>query len=242
MRPDLMEGRPHHPLPWSFWATWATWHWKEPNFEIPSSPKHCDSVTQWFQSCKSLLFLCSGSLAPATDIWGDFKQSSSLSNSWLRPRDRAAHLISQVLLLSFRKFSLGDVFSVDLSIFLWRTEPVWWLSTDQSTSEIIFALLSGWYWWRHFLLFSPTAHHQLQGCFIYTGLCEIPGTGASSGLIHLKLLAWEKWLIEKRIRITDDSTVGPVVLCKGGQCDHHTSDGEVKAETHEVINPRTYNR
>lgn len=74
------------------------------------------------------------------------------------------------------------------------------------------------------------------------GCVRIPWTGASSGLIHLKLLAGEKWLIEKRIRVTDDNAVGPVELCKGGQCDHHTSDGEVKAETHEVINLRTYSR
>lgn len=73
---------------------------------------------------------------------------------------------------------------------------------------------------------------------------RISRTGTSPGLIHLKLLTWEKWLFGKKKKITGYNTgflpVGPVVLNKAGQGDHHTSDEEVEAKRHKVINPRSY--
>lgn len=77
---------------------------------------------------------------------------------------------------------------------------------------------------------------------------RISRTGTSPGLIHLKLLTWEKLLFgkKKKKKITDYNTgflcVGPVMLYKGGQGDYDTSDEEVEAKRHKVINPRSYSR
>lgn len=102
-----------------------------------------------------------------------------------------------------QEVQLGRFFPVDLSILLWRTEPTWWLSPEQSTTEILLALCStlllrSWYWLQHFLLFSSTAHHQLHGCFIYTGLCEdsmgrsLLGSHSFKIVSMRKIASWEK--------------------------------------------------
>lgn len=142
-----------------------------------------------------------------------------------------------------QEVQLRRVYSVDLRIFLWRTESMWQLRAEQSTSGIPPSSVADT---DCSTFCSFLTQHVISFMAIsFTLDCvRISRTGASPGLIHLKLLTCEKFLFEKKI--TDYNTeflwVGPVVLYKGGQHEHHTSDEEMTAERHKVTNPGSCSR